>query len=96
VGLERDPLSLVSTIEELLGRNSSGFGLENRDYGREDPLCWPRHTMYLQNLALISSTTGGHSVDIVRWRTNDTEFSSNLYVMAYNCTLVSSAIYERQ
>jgi hypothetical protein len=30
-GLERGPLSLVRTNEELLGRNSSGFGLENRD-----------------------------------------------------------------
>jgi hypothetical protein len=38
VSLERGPLSLVSTIEELLGRNSSGFGLENREYGRGDPL----------------------------------------------------------
>jgi hypothetical protein len=37
VGLERGPLSLVSTTEELLGRNSSGFGLENREYGRRDP-----------------------------------------------------------
>jgi hypothetical protein len=37
VGLERDPLSLVSTTEELLGRNSSGSGLENRDYERRDP-----------------------------------------------------------
>jgi hypothetical protein len=27
VGLERGPLSLVSTTEELLGRKSSGFGL---------------------------------------------------------------------
>jgi hypothetical protein len=33
VGLERGPLSLMSTIEELLG---SGSGLENRDYGRRD------------------------------------------------------------
>jgi hypothetical protein len=30
VGLERGPLSLVSTIKELLGRKSSGSGLENR------------------------------------------------------------------
>jgi hypothetical protein len=30
VGLERGPLSLVSTTEELLGRNSSSSGLENR------------------------------------------------------------------
>jgi hypothetical protein len=33
VGLERGPLSLESTIEELLGRNSSDSGLENREYG---------------------------------------------------------------
>jgi hypothetical protein len=31
VGLERGPLSLVRTTEELLGRNSSGSGQENRD-----------------------------------------------------------------
>jgi hypothetical protein len=37
VGLERGSLSLVSTIEELLGRKSSGCGLENRKYGRRDP-----------------------------------------------------------
>jgi hypothetical protein len=36
VGLELGPLSLVSTIEELLGRKSSGFGLDNREYGRRD------------------------------------------------------------
>jgi hypothetical protein len=30
-GLERGPLSLVKTTEELLGRNSSGSGLKNRD-----------------------------------------------------------------
>jgi hypothetical protein len=34
VGLERGSISLVSTIEELLGRKSSCFGLENLDYGR--------------------------------------------------------------
>jgi hypothetical protein len=27
----------MSTIEELLGRKNSGFGLENREYGRRDP-----------------------------------------------------------
>jgi hypothetical protein len=36
-GLERGPLSLVSTTEELFGRNSSGAGLEIREYGRRDP-----------------------------------------------------------
>jgi hypothetical protein len=34
MGLEQGPLSLVSTIEELLERKSSGSGLENHDYGR--------------------------------------------------------------
>jgi hypothetical protein len=29
VGLKRGPLSLVNTIEELLGRKSSDSGLEN-------------------------------------------------------------------
>jgi hypothetical protein len=38
VGLERGPLSLVSITEELLGRNSSSSGLENRAYGCGDPL----------------------------------------------------------
>jgi hypothetical protein len=37
VGLERGPLSLVSTTEELLRRKSSGCCLENREYGPRDP-----------------------------------------------------------
>jgi hypothetical protein len=41
MGLERDPLSVVSTIEELLGKNSSGSGLEIREYERGDPLRLP-------------------------------------------------------
>jgi hypothetical protein len=44
VGLERGPISLVSTIEELLERKSSGSGLENRKYRRRDPSGWPRVT----------------------------------------------------
>jgi hypothetical protein len=46
VGLERGPLSLVRTIEELLGRKSSGSGLESRDYGRRNPSRWPRGIPY--------------------------------------------------
>jgi hypothetical protein len=38
VGLVRGPLSLVSTTEDLLGRKNIGSGLENREYGRGDPL----------------------------------------------------------
>jgi hypothetical protein len=44
VSLERVPLSLVSTNEELLERKISGSGLENREYCRRDPLCWLRDT----------------------------------------------------
>jgi hypothetical protein len=37
VDLEQGALSLVSTIEELLERKSSGSGIEIREYGRRDP-----------------------------------------------------------
>jgi hypothetical protein len=54
VSLERGPLNLVSTIEEQLGGNGSGSGLENREYGRGDPG------------AQTSPTIGGSSIGIVR------------------------------
>jgi hypothetical protein len=68
VGLEWGPLSLVSTIEELTGRKSSGSGLENRDYA-----VGIRHADYatplsLQKLALTSPISDGRS------RTQATEF----------------------
>jgi hypothetical protein len=76
VGLEQDPLSLVSTIEKLLGRKSSGSGLEIREYGRRDP-CHTDHVAPLcpQKLAIASPTSGGRSVGIVRSRTQTMEFS---------------------
>jgi hypothetical protein len=37
VGLEQGPLSLLSTIEELLVRKSSGSSLENIEFGSKDP-----------------------------------------------------------
>jgi hypothetical protein len=37
VVLERGPLSLMNTTEELLERKSSGSGLEIREYGPRDP-----------------------------------------------------------
>jgi hypothetical protein len=74
VGLEQSPLSLVSTTEELLGRNISGSGLENREYGRGDPLRWPRDTLYPQQLALTSPTSVGRSVGIVRLQTKAKDF----------------------
>jgi hypothetical protein len=75
VGLERGPFSLVSTIEELPERKSSGFSLEIREYGRKDPSRWSRDTLYPQKLAPTSPTSGGRSVGIVRSWTEATEFS---------------------
>jgi hypothetical protein len=61
VGLERGPLSLVSTTEELIGRKSSCSRLESWEYGWREPLRWPRGTFYPQKLALTSLTIA-HSV----------------------------------
>jgi hypothetical protein len=72
-GLERGPFSLVSTTVELLERNSSGSGLESREYGRRDPSRRPRGTLYPQKLALTFLKSGGRSVGIVRLRTQATE-----------------------
>jgi hypothetical protein len=73
VGLERGPLSLVSTAEELLETKSSGSGLENREHGHRDTSRRTRGTIYLQKLVLTSTTSGGRSVGTVRSRTQATE-----------------------
>jgi hypothetical protein len=74
VGLEGVALRLLSTIEELLERRNSGFGLENREYGRR-----VRHADHVapcirKKLALTSPTSGCRSVGIVRSWTQATEF----------------------
>jgi hypothetical protein len=84
VGLERGPLSLVSTIKEILGRNNSGSGLEIRGYGRRNPSRWPRGTLNPQTLAQTSPIIGGRSVGIVRPRTQATKFSLLLYRSYYS------------
>jgi hypothetical protein len=65
VGLERGPLSLVRIIEELFEWKSQ----EKRINDWEDPLRWPRDTLYPQKLALTLPTSGGRSVGIVCLRT---------------------------
>jgi hypothetical protein len=73
VGLERGPLSLVSTIEELLETKSIGSGLENRGYGCTEFAALTTR-LYPQKLALTSPTSGGRSVGIVHSQTQITEF----------------------
>jgi hypothetical protein len=79
VVLERGPLSLVSTIEELLGRKSSDSGLESREYGRRAPSLSPRGTIYPQKLVPTSPMSGGRSFGIVRLLIQATEFVCLLY-----------------
>jgi hypothetical protein len=55
VGLEWGPFSLVSTTEELLGRESSGSGLEIREYSRRNLSCWPRGANKRRSLGWYSS-----------------------------------------
>jgi hypothetical protein len=74
VSLERGPLSLVSTIEELLGRKSSGSGLESREYGGRDQSHRPRGTLYPRKFRLTLPISGGRSVGIVRSQTQATTF----------------------
>jgi hypothetical protein len=48
-------------------------GLESREYGRGQPLHWPRDTLYPQKLALTSPTSGVCSVGMIRSRTKTTD-----------------------
>jgi hypothetical protein len=50
VGMERGPFSLVSTIEELLERKSSGSGLQNWEYGRRVPPRWQCDTLSIRKI----------------------------------------------
>jgi hypothetical protein len=55
-------------------QKSIGSCLEIREYGLWGSSRWPRITLYPQNLALTSQTSGGRSVSTVSSRTHVTEF----------------------
>jgi hypothetical protein len=79
VGLERGPLSLVSTTEELLDRKVAApvykteitaLGIRRADHATP---------FYRQKLAITSPTSGGRLVGIVRSLTQAMEFFSTVY-----------------
>jgi hypothetical protein len=63
-------LNNVSIFSSSLRKYPS---LEIWEYGRRDPLRWPRGTRYLQKLALTSAKSDGPSVGIVRLQTKATK-----------------------
>jgi hypothetical protein len=74
VGLERGPLSLVSTTEELLDRNIAA-----PVYKTVNTAVGIRHADHVapyirRKLVITSPTSGGRSVGIVRSRTQTMEF----------------------
>jgi hypothetical protein len=90
VGLERGSLSFVSTTEELFERKSSGSDLQIQDYGRRGTAAlttW--HHPYPKKFSL-TAPSGGHSVCIVRLRTQATEFGFFLFCMEMTITREAS------
>jgi hypothetical protein len=66
----------VSTFEELLGRKSSGSGLDTENTTVR--ICHADHVApSTRKLALTSMTSGGLSVGIVRSRTHAKDFVFN-------------------
>jgi hypothetical protein len=63
----------VSTVEDLLERESSGFGLENRDYSRSGSTTLS-DTPLSAKVGTNFAYKHGRAVGIVRSRTQTTEF----------------------
>jgi hypothetical protein len=80
VGLERGPLSLVSTTEELLDRKVAAPVRKT-----ENTAVGIRHADHVapsirKKSAITSPTSGGRLVGVVRSRTQTMEFSFSFYV----------------
>jgi hypothetical protein len=87
MGLERGPLSLVSTSEEVLDRKVAAPVLKT-----ENTAVGIRHADHValsirKKLAITSQTSGGRSVGIVRSRTQTMEFS---LVLVFSITVLVS------
>jgi hypothetical protein len=89
VGLERGPLSLVSTTEELFGKKVAA-----PVYKTENTALGIRHGDHVapsirKKLAITSTTSGGRSVGIIRSRTKTMEFSFRLDM----CTAYDAGLF---
>jgi hypothetical protein len=85
VGLERGPLSLVSTTEELLDRKVAA-----PVYKTENTAVGIRHADHVtpsirKKLAITLPTSGGRSVGIVRSRSQIMEFNFLYHNMVLPC-----------
>jgi hypothetical protein len=78
LGLEWGPLSFVRIIEVLLERVVAAPVKKTEINGRGDLLRWRPDTLCRLKLALITPTSGGRSVGIVRWRTKPRNFYTRL------------------
>jgi hypothetical protein len=81
VGLKRSLLSLVSTIEELLGRKSSCSGPENWYYCRRGLIALTTRHPLSAKVGTSFVDSCGRSVGVVRLRTNVTELLLLLLVV---------------
>jgi hypothetical protein len=84
VGLDQGPLSLVSAIEELLERKSSGPFLETEIMARGDQLRSLCDTFLSTKVATNFAKSGGHSVSIVPSWTQATELVLFLFYAEVN------------
>jgi hypothetical protein len=92
MGLERGPLGLVSTTDELLRRKVAA-----PVYKTENTAVGIRHadhvaTSTLKKLAITSPTSGGRSVSIVRSRTQTMEFSFGIETWKYSLVVILTAV----
>jgi hypothetical protein len=92
MGLERGPLSLVSTTEELLERKSSGSGLESQDYGHRGSVALITRHLHNRKKLVLTSPSGGLSVGRVRLWTQATEFVYELDIHAPNVLMSCSLL----
>jgi hypothetical protein len=92
VGLERGPLSLVSTTEELLDRKVAApvYKTENTAVG----ISHADHVApsIRKKSAITSPTSSGRSVDIVRSRTEAMEFSLVFTTTCFRLTVTTAFV----